>query len=66
MESKEISKSEEEILYKAVDEYQKSGVIKQTCPRCNGKLNYSGNKISYRIFCENESKCGIWISIRGI
>jgi hypothetical protein len=66
MESKEISEREEEILYKAVDEYQKNGLIKQTCPRCKGKLNYSGNKISYRISCENESKCGMWISIRGI
>ena len=55
MESKELSKSEEAILYKVVEEYQE-----------NGKLHYIGNKISYRISCENESKCGIWLSIRGI
>lgn len=66
MESKELSKSEEAILYKVVEEYQENGVIKQNCPRCNGKLHYIGNKISYRISCENESKCGIWLSIRGI
>lgn len=63
-----LSKDEEKILYKAVDEYEKYGIIKQTCPRCNGKLIYNGNKAttSYRIFCENESKCGTWLGIRGL
>lgn len=61
---KKISENEEAVLYKAADEYQISGVIKQTCPRCNGKLKYIGNMFSYRIFCEKQ--CGIVFDIRGI
>lgn len=61
---KKISENEEAVLYKAADEYQISGVIKQTCPRCNGKLKYIGNMSSYRIFCEKQ--CGIVFDIRGI
>lgn len=64
MDIKKISDNEEAILYKAADEYQTSGVIRQTCPRCNGKLKYIGNRSSYRIFCE--SQCGIVFNIRGI
>ena len=66
MESKELSISEREVLYKAVEEYRETGVMKQICPRCGGKLHYMEKGSSYRIYCENESKCGVWDSIRGI
>ena len=66
MESKELSVSEIKALDKAVEEYQENGVTKQICPRCGGKLYYEEKGSSYRIYCENESKCGVWDSIRGI
>lgn len=46
------------------EQYQEMGTITNACPRCGGKLIYSGNDISYRIMCENE--CGIVFSVRGI
>ena len=64
MDIKKISENEKKILYKAADEYQTSGIIRQNCPRCNGKLQYIGTMSSYRIFCEN--RCGIVFNIRGI
>lgn len=66
MGSKELSETELSVLYRAAEEFQTKGVITQTCPRCSGKLQYIGNRTSYRIFCENESICGIWDSVRGI
>lgn len=66
MESKDLSINETEVLDKAVDEYRENGVTKQICPRCGGKLHYIERGSSYRIYCENESKCGVWNSIRGI
>ena len=64
MDTKRITEKEEMILFKAADEYQTNGVIKELCPRCNGKLKYIGNMSSYRIFCENQ--CGIDFGLRGI
>lgn len=64
MENKKISEDEKKVLYKAADEYQSNGIIKQVCPRCNGKLQYIGNMSSYRIFCKNQ--CGIIFNVRGI
>lgn len=64
MNIEKISEEEKEILYKAADEYQTTGIINITCPRCNGILKYIGNMSSYRIFCENQ--CGIIFNVRGI
>ena len=64
MDIKRISENEKAVLYKVADEYQTNGVIIRSCPRCNGKLKYIGNKSSYRIYCENE--CGIIFNVRGI
>lgn len=64
MDINKISEDEKMVLYKAADEYQTSGIIKQTCPRCGGKLQYIGNMSSYRIFCEEQ--CGIVFNVRGI
>ena len=64
MDIKKISESEKIVLYRAADEYQRSGIIKEDCPRCKGKLKYIGNTSSYRIFCENQ--CGIIFNVRGI
>ena len=66
MESKELSEAELSVFYRAAEEFQTKGVITQTCPQCNGKLHYIGNRTSYRIFCENESICGFWEENRGI
>ena len=52
------------IIYRVAEQYQEKGTITNTCPRCGGKLTYTGNDISYRIMCENE--CGIVFSVRGI
>ncbi len=64
MDIERITEDEEKVLYKAADEYQINGVIKEPCPRCNGKLKYIGNMSSYRIYCENQ--CGIIFNVRGI
>ena len=64
MDIKKITENDINILYKAADEYQTSGKIKQICPRCQGKLKYMGNMTSYRIKCENN--CGIIFNVRGI
>ena len=64
MDIKNFSENEKAVLYKAADEYQTSGTIKQTCPRCRGKLQYIGNMSSYRISCINQ--CGIIFNVRGI
>lgn len=52
------------ILYRAADEHQANGIIKQICSRCSGKLQYIGNRSAYRMFCEND--CGIIFNVRGI
>ncbi len=64
MDINKISEDEKEVLYISADEYQTNGVIKQICPRCGGELRYTGNRSSYRIYCEN--KCGIIFNVRGI
>ena len=64
MDIKKISEDEKAVLYKAADEYQANGVITGICPRCSGRLQYIGNRSSYRIYCENE--CGIIFNVRGI
>ena len=64
MDIKKISEDDEMALYKAAEEYQTSGIIKRTCPRCGGKLQYIGNMSSYRIYCEKQ--CGIVFDLRGI
>lgn len=64
MDIKKITENEKNILYKAADEYQKGGKIKQLCPHCQGQLKYMGNMSSYRIMCENN--CGIIFNVRGI
>lgn len=64
MDIKKITEEEKSVLYIVADEYQDNGVIKQICPRCGGKLQYIGNRSSYRIFCERE--CGIIFNVRGI
>lgn len=64
MDIKKISEEEKKVLYKVADEYQAGGIIRRTCPRCNGKLKYIGNMSSYRIFCQNQ--CGIVFNVRGI
>ena len=64
MDINEISEDEKAALYKAADEHQTTGIINTACPRCDGKLKYTGNKSSYRIICEN--KCGIFFTLRGI
>lgn len=64
MDFKKLSEDEKEYLFKVADEYQASGIIKISCPRCGGKLNYIGNMSSYRIFCEEQ--CGVVLNVRGI
>ena len=59
-----ISEAEKAVLYTAAAVYQADGVIKQICPRCGGRLQYIGNRSSYRIYCEKE--CGILFHVRGI
>lgn len=64
MDIKKITDKEKQILYMVAEQYQEKGTITNACPRCGGKLRYTGNDISYRITCENE--CGIVFSVRGI
>lgn len=64
MDIKKISEDERMILYRAADEHQANGIIKQICSRCSGKLQYIGNRSAYRMFCEND--CGIIFNVRGI
>ena len=54
MDINKISEDEKTVLYKVADEYQTTGVINTSCPRCNGKLKYICNKSSYRIICDNK------------
>lgn len=61
---KPIADDEEKILYKAVDEIQKSGQTNVKCPRCNKILIYQGNASAYRISCEDKN-C-IRLTVRGI
>lgn len=58
MDINKISEDEKTILYKVANEYQTTGTINTTCPRCNGNLKYIGNKSSYQIICED--KCGLF------
>ncbi len=60
---RDLNKQEEEMIYKAIDEFQECGKTDIACPICNGKLKYIGNYSSFRVFCEN---CGEVYSLRGI
>ena len=62
---RDLTEQEEKIIGKAVDEFEKYGKTNITCPICNGKLAYDGNRYysSFTILCEN---CGDIYSLRGL
>ncbi len=64
MDSKEMLERERKIAFKAAEEYEMEGVIRECCPYCNGKLRYEGVGNSFCISCENQ--CGFEYGIRGI
>ncbi|MCX4299141.1 MAG: hypothetical protein OSJ73_19290 [Lachnospiraceae bacterium] len=64
MDSKEVMDKESKIVFKAAEEYETKGEIKQRCPRCNGKLKYYGAGKSFSISCE--SQCGFVHNFRGL
>lgn len=60
---RDLNKQEEELIYKAIDEFREYGKTGIACPVCNGNLKYDGNYSSFRVLCEN---CGEIYSLRGI
>ena len=64
MDSKGLIEKESKIVFKAAEEYERNGEIKQRCPRCNGKLTYYGAGNSFSISCE--SQCGFVYNFRGL
>ena len=60
---RDLTRREEEIIFKAVDEFREYGKTDIMCPICNGNLKYVGNYSSFSALCEN---CGNIYSLRGI
>lgn len=60
---RDLTEEEEEIIFKAIDEFREYGKTSISCPTCYGKLEYVGNNSSFRVLCEN---CGMVYSLRGI
>lgn len=60
---RDLTEQEEEIIFKAVDEFREYGKTEIVCPICNGKLEYVGNNSSFSVLCE---QCGNIYSLRGI
>ena len=60
---RELTEQEEEVIYRAIDEFREYGRTNITCPICNGKLEYIGNCSSFSILCQN---CGDLYSLRGL
>ena len=60
---RELTAQEEEVIYKASDDFQDYGKTEILCPICQGELKYIGNNASFAISCEH---CGIIYSIRGL
>lgn len=60
---RDLTEEEEEIIFKAVDEFREYGKTSISCPICSGKLEYVGNNSSFGVLCEN---CGMVYSLRGI
>ena len=58
-----LTKQEEEIVFRAIEEFSEYGKTDIVCPICNGKLAYEGGYSSFRVLCEN---CGSIYSLRGI
>ena len=58
-----LTKQEEEVIFKAIDELRDDGKTDIVCPICNGKLKYVGSYSSFTLLCEN---CGDIYSLRGI
>ena len=60
---RDLTRREEEIIFKAVDEFREYAKTDIMCPICNGRLKYVGNHSSFSVLCEN---CGNIYSLRGI
>lgn len=61
--NRDLTEQEEEIIYKAIDEFREYGRTDVICPICNGKLEYVGSHSAFSVLCEN---CGNIYSLRGI
>ena len=59
-----VTDDEEDILYKAVHDFEQQGTTEILCPRCGNKLVYQNYNTGYIIGCEDE-KC-IRLTVRGI
>ena len=59
-----ITDDEENILYKAVFDFERQGTTEILCPRCGKKLVYKDYQTGYTIGCEDEM-C-IKLTVRGI
>ena len=60
---RDLTEQEEEIIYRAINEFQKYGRTDIGCPICSRRINYVGNNSSFSILRE---KCGNIYSLRGI
>ena len=58
---RQLTIQEENIIFKAIDSFQKYGWTNIKCPICEGKISYIGNNLSFAVACE---KCGIIYSLR--
>lgn len=60
---RQLSEQEEELIFKAIDDFREHASTEIKCPICQGNLKYTGNNSSFSIICDN---CGILYSLRGI
>lgn len=47
---RQLTIQEENIIFKAIDSFQKYGWTNIKCPICEGKISYIGNRLRYAVF----------------
>ena len=46
---RQLTIQEENIIFKAIDSFQKYGWTNIKCPICEGKISYIGNNLSFEV-----------------